>query len=221
MKYERERCCLALSTGVQQPSARLSFFTAGLLYFESNSCIFSDAYCHGHTGSRPERVIGSLLASTSRRCLEKTGDSDPQLALIHPKHAKPSRSPISIAWKSVEGGARILAWVVVTTRYVCPGVLCRSRSYLNRFSLFTYCHERPVYHRDHLNCLIGIVVATRASNHPPAGFAIHYNTLRAAKEQPDVTSDIPCILSLLVSSKHEKEHPKFNSEASRPISQEN
>ena len=36
------------------------------------------------------------------------------LALINPKHAKPSRSPISIAWKSVEGGAQILARVVVT-----------------------------------------------------------------------------------------------------------
>jgi len=32
--------------------------------------------------SRPERVIGSLLASPSRRCLETTRDSDPQLALI-------------------------------------------------------------------------------------------------------------------------------------------
>ena len=37
---------------------------------------------------------------------------------------------------------------------------------------------------------------TRVSNRPPADFAIHYNTLRAAKEQPDVTSYIPCILSL-------------------------
>jgi len=73
------------------------------------------------------------LASPSRRCLENTLDSDPQLALIH---AMPSRSPISITWKSVEGGARILARVVVTTRYICPGLPRRSRSYLNRFSLF-------------------------------------------------------------------------------------
>jgi len=28
------------------------------------------------------------------------------------------------------------------------------------------------------------------SNHPPADFAIHCNTLRTAKEQPDMTSDI-------------------------------
>ena len=34
---------------------------------------------------------------------------------------------------------------------------------------------------------------TRVSKHPPADFAIHDNT---AKEQPNLTSDIPCILSL-------------------------
>ena len=38
----------------------------------------------------------------------------------------------------VEGGAQILAPVVVTTCYMCPGVLCCSRSYLNQFSLFSY-----------------------------------------------------------------------------------
>ena len=37
----------------------------------------------------------------------------------------------------------------------------------------------------------------RVSNHPPANFAIHYNTLCTAKEQPDVTSDIPCIPSFV------------------------
>ena len=99
----------------------------GLLYFESNSYSFCDAYCHGHTGSRPELAIGSLLASPSGRCLEQTHDSDPQLALIHPKHAKPSRSPNSIAWKSVEGGAGVLGRVVATTHYVYPGILRRSQ----------------------------------------------------------------------------------------------
>jgi len=78
------------------------------------------------------------LASPSRRCLENTPDSDPQLALIHPKHAMPSRPPISITWKSVEEGAQILARVVVKTCYVCPGLPRRSRSYFNRFSLFAY-----------------------------------------------------------------------------------
>ena len=60
LKYERERGDLAMSTGAQQPSARLCFFTGGLLYFESNSCCFNDAYGRGHTGSRPVRAIGSL-----------------------------------------------------------------------------------------------------------------------------------------------------------------
>ena len=110
----------------------------GLLYFESNSYSFCDTYCHGHTGSRPEQAIGFLLASPSGRCLEQTCDRDPQLALIHLRHAKPSHSPVSMAWKSVERGAWILARVVVTTHYVCPGILHRSRSYLNRFSLFAY-----------------------------------------------------------------------------------
>ena len=142
MKYERERCGLAMSTGVQQPSARFCQVLAGLLYFESNSCSFCDAYSSRHIGSRPDRAIGSLLASPLGRCLEQTRDSDPQLALIHHRHAKPSHSPISTAWKLMEGGTRILTWIVVTTCYICPGVLRCSRWYLNRFSLFAnhlYC----------------------------------------------------------------------------------
>ena len=55
----------------------------------------------------------------------------------------------------------------------------------------------PAYHHGHLNWVIGIVVVTRISNRPPADFAIHCNTLRAAKEQLDVTSHIPCILSFV------------------------
>ena len=54
------------------------------------------------------------------RELEVPGTSSrqrPQLPAIHPKHAEPSRSRTWIAWKSVEEGARILAWVVATTRY--------------------------------------------------------------------------------------------------------
>jgi len=60
-------------------------------------------------------------------------------SLISLKHSKPSRSPISITRKSVVGGAWILAQVVVTTSYICPGVLHRSRTYLNQTSL-------PAYH---------------------------------------------------------------------------
>ena len=41
------------------------------------------------------------LASPSGRCLEQLDPRlRPQLALTHPKNAKPSRSPIWIAWKS-------------------------------------------------------------------------------------------------------------------------
>ena len=76
-------------------------------------------------------ATGSLLALPLGRCLEQTRDKNPQLALIHPKHANPSYSPILIARKSVVGGTQILAWVVATTRYICPGVLCHSCSYLN------------------------------------------------------------------------------------------
>ena len=67
-----------------------------------------------------------LVLFWHRHWVEQTPNSDPQLALIYHKHAKPSRSTISIAWKSVEGGAGVLGRVVVTTRYVYPGVLHRS-----------------------------------------------------------------------------------------------
>jgi len=60
---------------------------------------------------RPEQAIGFLLASPEQTC-----NSNLQLARIHPKHAKPSSSPISITWKSVEGDAWILARVVATPR---------------------------------------------------------------------------------------------------------
>ena len=75
----------------------------------NNSYSFCDAYCHGHTGSRPERAIGSLLASPSGRYLEQTRDSDPQLALVHPRHAKLFHSPswwsrsIGNRWKEAPG----------------------------------------------------------------------------------------------------------------------
>ena len=55
----------------------------------------------------------------------------------------------------------------------------------------------PAYHCGYLNWVIGYSCSHACvSKHPPADLAIHHNTLRAAKEQPDVTSYIPCILSL-------------------------
>ena len=119
-----------MSTGAQQSSARLCFFTVTAVV----SKMLTAADIQGADLSEP--LV--LFWHSHRRCLEQTLDSDPQLALIHPKHAMPSCSPISITWKSVEGGARILARVVVTTCYACPGMLHRSQSYLNRFSLFAY-----------------------------------------------------------------------------------
>jgi len=74
-----------------------------------------------------------LLALPSRRCLEQTRDSNPQLALIHPKHAKPSLSYLNHLKIDAPG---FPARVVATTCYVCSGVLYHSRSYLNQFSLF-------------------------------------------------------------------------------------
>jgi len=118
-----------------------------------------------------------------------------------------SRSPILITWKSVEGGAWILARVVVTTRYVCPSQLVTYvqayRVILDRTS--TDSHSSHTVINVQVSCLslwlhkLGNRYScshARISKHPPADLAIHYNTLHAAKEQPDVTSYIPCILSL-------------------------
>ena len=138
------------------------------------------------------------MASPSGRCLEQTRDSDPQLALLHLRHTKPSHSPISITRKSVEGGAWILTRVVVTARYVCPGVLV----VLDRTS--TDSHSSHTVVNIQVCCLSpwSLKLGNRYScSHaciskcPPADLAIHYNILlRAAREQPDVTSYIPCIL---------------------------
>jgi len=43
-----------------------------------------------------------------------------------------------------------------------------------------------------------MVCGEHISNRPSADFAIHYSTLRVAKDQPDVVSAIPCILLLIV-----------------------
>ena len=130
-------------------------------------------------GGRPERAIGSLLALSSGRCLEQTRDSDPQLALLHLRHTKPSHSPISIARTSVEGGAWILARVVVPTHYVCPGVLV----VLDRTSIDSQSSHTVV--NVQVCCLSpwSLKLGDRYSGShvciskcPPADFAIHYNT---------------------------------------------
>ena len=73
-------------------------------------------------------------------------------------------------------------------------VACKSQDILCILSLIP---RSPVCLHGHLNWVIGTVVATHAfqTAHLPI-LAIHYNTLHAAKEQPDVTSNVSCVLSL-------------------------
>ena len=130
-----------------------SFFTAGLLYFESNSCSFCDAYCRRHTGSRPERAVGFLLALPSGRCMEQTPDSDLQLALIHPKHTKPSCSPISIArnrWKRrLDSGSGCCHKSLCMSRHTASFLIVPQSILTLHILLLT--SRSPVYHRGHLN----------------------------------------------------------------------
>ena len=180
-----------MSTGVQQPSARLCFFTAGLLYFESNSYSFYDAYCRGHTASRPERAIGSLwhphpggawktipTATLSR--LSFIPNTLCHLALSYLHHLEiggrtPPDSGSGCCHNSLRMSRRTASFLIVPQPILTlhiPSLTSRS----------------PAYHCGHLNWVIGLVVAT--PKRPLADLAIHYNTLRAAKEQPDVTSYI-------------------------------
>ena len=130
LKYERERGGLAMSTGAQQPSARLCFFTGGLLSFESNSCSFYDDYCRGHTGSRPERAIGSLwhrhpegawktLSTATLTWLSLIPNTLCHLALL-------SRS-LANRWREAPG-----FWLGLLSRLVMVCLM------INRFSLFAY-----------------------------------------------------------------------------------
>ena len=150
---------------------RLCSCIARLLYFEGISYGFCDAYCRGHTGSRPERAVGSLLASGKVPGISSRLRS--QLPAIHPKHAEPSRSRTWIAWKSVEGGARILAWVVATTRY----------RYVQHTALFSFVLQpiltlctpplppgSLVKHHSHMNCVIRMVLVTRRFQTAPCQF---------------------------------------------------
>ena len=173
-----------MSTGAQQPSARLCFFIGGLLYFESNSCCFYDAYGRGHTGSRPERAIGSLWHRHPEGGAWKTLLT----ATLSWLYSSQTRYAISLSYLDhLEIGGRrhpdsssgcchnslrmskrtasfsIVPQLILTLRI--PSLTSRS----------------PAYHCGHLNWVIGIVIATRVSKRPPADLAIHYNTLRAAK----------------------------------------
>ena len=117
-------------------------------------------------------------------------------------HSSQTRYAISLSYldhlEIGEGGARILARVVVTTRNVCPGVPRRSRFVpqpiltLRIVNVQVPCLSLWSLKLGNRNSCSD----ARVSKRPPADLAIHYNTLRAAKEQSDVTSCIPCILSV-------------------------
>ena len=134
MKYERERAVLLCPQAYNNllpgsVSSQLDYYTSKAIAVVSVMLTAVDI--QGVDLSEP-------LVLFWHRHQEGTWNKLVTASLISLKHSKPSRSPISIARKSVEGGAWILAWVVVTTSYICPGVLHCSRMYLNRTSLPTY-----------------------------------------------------------------------------------
>ena len=188
-----------MSTGTQQPSARLCFFTGGLLYFETNSSYFYNAYGRGHTGSRPVRAIGSLW----HRHPEGSWKTPPTATLSWLSFipntlchlALLSRS-LANRWKEALGFQLGLLSQLVTYVQAYRVVLDRTS---------TDSHSSHTVVNVQVSCLSLWLLKLgnryscshpRVSKCPPADLAIHYNTLRAAKEQPDVTSYIPCILLL-------------------------
>ena len=188
-----------MSTGIHQPSARSCFFTAGLLYFESNSCSFCDAYCHDIQGAglskplvlfwhRHREGAWNKLATATLSWLSFISDTLNHLTLL-------SRS-LRNRWKEASG-----IWLGLLSQLVTYVQVYRV--VLNRTS--TDSHSLHTVVNVQVSCLSLRLLKlgnryscsnARVSKRPPADLAIHRNTLRAAKEQPDVTSYIPCILSL-------------------------
>ena len=109
-----KQCATCMSTAPLPQVLRLCFCIARLLCLESNSYGFCDAYCHGHTRSRPEVAVGSLLASRCGMCLGQTRDSD--LSWLSSIPNLPSHLAL-FAWRLVEEGTWVLAWDAATTRY--------------------------------------------------------------------------------------------------------
>ena len=107
---------------------------ARLLYFEGISYGFCDAYCRGHTGSRPERAVGSLLASLSG----KVPGTARQNTLNHLGLVPGS---LGNRWKKALG-----SWLGLLPQHVTgmSSILRCSRSYFNRFSLFAHRLYRQV-----------------------------------------------------------------------------
>ena len=98
LKYKWERCSLAMLTGAQQPSARLCFFIAGLLVTGIVSVMLTVTDIQRAHLSEPLALFWHLHWEGTRNKLATA-----TLSWLS-KHAKPSRSPILIAWKI--GGRR-------------------------------------------------------------------------------------------------------------------
>ena len=80
----------------------------------------------------------------------------------HDCDLKPSLSPIWIAWKLVEGGACILAWVVATTCYIILQLFCNSHkiSYYSHNSvpiILNYSQETNIHILAHSNSILGFL----------------------------------------------------------------
>ena len=188
-----------MSTGVHQPSARSCFFTAGLLYFESNSCSFCDAYCHDIQGAglskplvlfwhRHREGAWNKLATSTLSWLSFIPDMLSYLALLS--------LLLGNRWKEVPG-----FWLGLLSNSLCMSRRTASFSIVPQpiltLRIPSLTSRSAAYHRGHLNWVISIVVATRAFQSAHL-LVLPFTTilLRAAKEQPDVTSYIPCILLL-------------------------
>ena len=173
-----------MSTGAQQTSARLCFFTGGLIYFESNSCSFCDAYCRGHTGSRPERAIGSLWHCHPEGAWKKLATATLSWLSLIPNtlcHLALLSQSLGNRWREAPGfWLGLLSQLVTYVQVYCV--------VLNRTS--TDSHSSHTVVNVQVSCLslwspkLGNRYScshTRVSKRPPADLAIHYNTLRAAK----------------------------------------
>ena len=88
-EWELVEVWMRTSTGIQQPSARPCFLIAEMLCFEVTAIV---SVTLPRTRLSEPLVLFWHVPGTNLW-------QRPSLALIHPKHAKPSHSPISITWK--------------------------------------------------------------------------------------------------------------------------
>ena len=172
------------------------FFTAGLLYFPNNSCSFCDAYCHDIQGTdlseplvlfwhRHREGAWNKLATATLSWLSFIPNMLSHLSLLS--------QLLGNRWKEAPGfWLGLLSQLVMYVQAYCIILDCTS----------TDSHSSHTVVNVQVSCLSPCSLKlcnryscshARISNHPLADFTIHYNTLRTAKEQPDVTSDIPCI----------------------------